>query len=401
MQLRGYDNYVVTLGDEVRGERASLGKSLADAERDLRIKAKILEGIENADLSAFPNDSVIAGYVRSYARYLGMDPDVFYRRFCAEAGFAPPSARLRAGEPGGAAAGVKRYKRLEGSPFEGSRFAVQPPQRRFAARVSLGSLASVAALMLLMTGLGYGGYALLQNIQRMGFEPLTEAPDVVAEAPRIALPDYLREADGRPSAEAYSDNGALAASYLPSDTPPMRRRDGPISAIDARNYGVFAGLAPQVSPRQPEPEPSTAPVSAEATRIAEAKPPADPEDAATVASAEPIRTGVVIHAAGEAWIRVRNKNRATIFEGILAPGDRFELPERTLAPTLRAGNAGDVFLVVNGAPYGPVGRPGGVAKNLLLEPAAIAERFEPTSWAALDLDEETMTAEQRTAFFGE
>ncbi|MEM1383859.1 MAG: helix-turn-helix transcriptional regulator, partial [Pseudomonadota bacterium] len=78
MELRGFDDYEVTLGDEMRGERASLGKSLRDCERELRIRAELIVGIENCDLDAFPNQSVVAGYVRSYARFLGMDPEATY-----------------------------------------------------------------------------------------------------------------------------------------------------------------------------------------------------------------------------------------------------------------------------------------------------------------------------------
>ena len=54
MELRGFDSYDITLGDEMRGERASLGKSLADAEADLRVKAKVIVAIEDCDLSGFP-----------------------------------------------------------------------------------------------------------------------------------------------------------------------------------------------------------------------------------------------------------------------------------------------------------------------------------------------------------
>ena len=92
MELRGFDSYDVSLGDEMRGERASLGKSLEDAERDMRIKAPIIHAIEACDLDGFPNPSVISGYVRSYARYLGMDPEMCFARFCEESGYVSPSA---------------------------------------------------------------------------------------------------------------------------------------------------------------------------------------------------------------------------------------------------------------------------------------------------------------------
>ncbi len=72
----------------MRGERATLGKSKLDVQRELRIKASYIAAIENCDPSAFDTPGFIAGYVRSYARYLDMDPDETFATFCAESGFA-------------------------------------------------------------------------------------------------------------------------------------------------------------------------------------------------------------------------------------------------------------------------------------------------------------------------
>ena len=71
---KGFDDFELRLGDVMRGERATLSKSLLDVQRELRIKASHIAAIENCDVSAFETPSFIAGYVRSYARYLGLDP---------------------------------------------------------------------------------------------------------------------------------------------------------------------------------------------------------------------------------------------------------------------------------------------------------------------------------------
>jgi cytoskeleton protein RodZ len=92
---RGFDMYEVTLGDQMRGERATLGKSLLDVQRDLRIKATCISAIENCDPSAFQTAAFIAGYVRSYARYLNMNPDECFVRFCEESGFGGVNSDLK------------------------------------------------------------------------------------------------------------------------------------------------------------------------------------------------------------------------------------------------------------------------------------------------------------------
>ncbi|MGF1445569.1 MAG: helix-turn-helix domain-containing protein [Pikeienuella sp.] len=375
MQLRGFDDYEVTLGDQIRGERASMGKTIADVQRELRIKGELILGIENADLSAFPNDSVVSGYVRSYARYLRMDPDAVYERFCAESGFVAPT-RSSPGPASGARRLDNPGRSTGPTAFDQSRFAVVPNQTRFAARISLGWLASVVALLALVSGIAAGGYALLQNVQKVGFAPLPEAPQVAAEPPRIIEAEFADVSIARPTVEAYGSGGVLAAVFAPDDAPPLQRRDGPISAIDPDEAGMIAALTVPVDPRDPAQEPPVSGV--EAGGDPALTPPE--ETVGTVASAEqpapervvaPGEAGLAIRAVDDAWIRVRDENRAVIFEGILGPGERYKLPERIAEAELRAGNAGAVFFMVDGEIYGPAGRPGSVVKRVPVSAEAI------------------------------
>lgn len=50
---QGFDAFELRLGDLMRGERATIGKSLLDVQRELKIKAAYIAAIENADPSAF------------------------------------------------------------------------------------------------------------------------------------------------------------------------------------------------------------------------------------------------------------------------------------------------------------------------------------------------------------
>jgi len=165
----GFGPFEFTLGDELRGERATLGKTLLDVQRDLRIKAAYIAAIEDARPEVFPNPSFIAGYVRSYARYLGMDPDEVFQRFCRESGFTgkagagvtaapkPGAAKKPAAVAGGF---VSPIARLDGG----------LPAIPFAA------IGSLVVMVGLIAGLGYGGWMVLQNIQRVQFAPVEELP---------------------------------------------------------------------------------------------------------------------------------------------------------------------------------------------------------------------------------
>jgi len=392
MRLRGYDEYEVTLGDEMRGERASLGKTLFDAEYDLRIKADVIRAIEDCDLDGFPNDSVVAGYVRSYARYLGLDQDDCYRRFSAESGFRSPVAALggrdQTAPRNGSLQDIVAAGAALSSGLTQSRFAVRSAPIHLNARISLGGLTSALAMLGLIAGLAYGGYALLQDIQRVGFAPLPEAPEVVAEAPLIAPPSIESGLLRRPDADVYRGDGVLAAT-APAELPPpvLPARDGPISAIDPATSGLFRDHDPARDPaRDPRLSNGAATAEDEAifAAIADAEPVLAETELAEATPAGPPK--VIIHATDAAWIRVRDGDAAVIFEGILAAGGRFEIPERVTAPRLRAGNAGAVYVLIDGAPYGPVGSSERVVKNLSLRAADIESRFPQASAEAIGVD---------------
>jgi cytoskeleton protein RodZ len=402
MKLRGYDEYEVTLGDEMRGERASLGRTLEDAQSDLRIRAHIIRAIEDCDLDGFPNDSVVAGYVRSYARYLSLDPEACYSRFCTESGFRSPVSALgdfdRPAQSGGlqniVAAGA-----VLGAGLTQSRFAVRSGPVPMSARFSLGGITSVFAMLALIVGLGYGGYGLLQDIQRVRVAPLPEAPEVVVEAPMINAPSVV---EGgllrRPDANAYQGDGVLAVA-APADLPPptLPTRDGPISAIDPATSGVFRnnGSFASVGVAETGGEISAEDAALLAFRAdafmaganpaganpAGAAPAGDvPVVAAAVPSGPPT---VVIHATDAAWIRIKDGDAAVVYEGILTAGSQFEVPDRVTDPLLRTGNAGAVYVVVGNATYGPVGRSGGVISNLSLRAADVESQIPQASTEAI------------------
>jgi hypothetical protein len=131
---KGFDAFELLLGDLMRGERATMGKSLIDVQRELKIKAAYIAAIENADPSAFDTPGFIAGYVRSYARYLNMDPDWAFETFCRESGFSTTHGmaprRLRPqGRPDGPAGGEGRQHRAWAASCSPSRTRRSCPPR--------------------------------------------------------------------------------------------------------------------------------------------------------------------------------------------------------------------------------------------------------------------------------
>lgn len=401
--LRGFDSYEVTLGDELRGERASRGKSLLDVQRELRIKADYIAAIESSNASAFPHAGFAAGYVRAYARYLRLDEETIYRRFCAESGFGgvapteelqPRAARREEPEPplraAAPAAGLRHAASRHAAAdraVSGPRFAPRGGGAREAA-VALRGLGSVAALGLVVAALGYGGWSLLKDIQRLGFAPIPTAPEVL-----VVAPDFAAPAEAAPAAaEAAAPDPAratLAALYAAQEAPPaLAPRDGPISSIDPRRAGIYA------TPEAPEEAPAaaasdtSAPLDETALLAEAAVPGAVPEAGPSAAE---IR-GIDVLALEEAWVRIRDGERRVLFTGILGAGERFSLPADAAEPELRAGNAGAVYILLDGAAYGPLGSGPEVARSVALKAEAVRAAYPRAAGVAAEIPARTSAA---------
>lgn len=77
---------------------------------------------------------------------------------------------------------------------------------------------------------------------------------------------------------------------------------------------------------------------------------------------------VVLTATGPAWIQISDGGR-TLFQGELAPGQSYTVPQTATAPRLKAGKPEALRITVGSAVAPPVGPPGVVASNVSLAPA--------------------------------
>jgi hypothetical protein len=247
----------------------------------------------------------------------------------------------------------------------------------------------------------------LREIQKVTFAPVEQPPAVVAEVDPLA--------GGAESPEAAADQfasievpsaEALDRLYRPEalEVPVLVPRDGPIAALDPRTVGML--------PAAPAPE-AAASASTQVASVAPANPYGPPmaPSAGSVSGVEDVLAGILgpmpldpdgdgvqvttgpapkveLVATGEAWVRVNGADGSVLFEGILQPGDTFELPATEEPPVLRAGESGSVFLAVNGTPFGPVGSPGEVASNVALSADAIT-----TTYAQADLTQSEVLAD--------
>ncbi|MGY6696575.1 MAG: RodZ domain-containing protein [Roseinatronobacter sp.] len=359
----GFDDFEVRLGDLMRGERATLGKSLLDVQRELHIRATYIAAIESGDLTAFEAASFVAGYVRSYARYLGMDPDWSYSKFCAETGFAVPKDLQRSTSSTPVMSSAAANRDFSQGLLARTRMAVEPdPLWKRLDPVAIGS---VAVMVTLVAALGFGGWTVLREVQRVNLTPADQAPTVMAELDPVmagATPRSVTSQEpglriGAERAEGILQAQGVVRDHRPEalDTPIVISRDGPIAAINPHADAVETS--------------DTDIRSAIDLALAEA------ETGQTVQVTSDGPPVVEVLAVRPSWIRVRASDGTVLFEKVLDAGERYTVPQSETPATLRAGNSGSVYLLVNGEPFGPTAPGAQVVDQIALSADAVTERF--------------------------
>ncbi|WP_299783501.1 helix-turn-helix domain-containing protein [uncultured Roseobacter sp.] len=381
VERKAFDDFDLRLGDVMRGERATMGKSLLDVQRELRIKAAYIAAIENCDPDAFDTPGFIAGYVRSYARYLGMNPDEAFETFCEESGFSVAHGMSSK------ASVIKKSNRDDAinRPMDGDIFSrpgtpFVPTRDGFFSGIEPSAVGSSLVLLALIGAIGFGGYSVLQEVQRVQVAPVEQTPIVLSDLDPLdgvlaAAPDTTGAIPTPGSTDKpRADAEALDRLYRPQalDVPVLVARDAPISTIDPRSIGNFASVENDVVP--------------ETQSFAGAI-----DAVVSAALIEPTPVPQVVQAPGPAlrmvavrpsWVRVSAADGTVIFETIMEPGDTWDAPASEIPPTLRTGESGAIYFALSGEYYGPVGETGTVTSKLPLEVDALKARYTVADLAA-------------------
>lgn len=74
----------LTLGEKLIKLRSQYRMSLADISKATRIQVKYLEALESGDHRGLPAEVYVRGFLRSYARYLGLEDEAFIKLYDKE-----------------------------------------------------------------------------------------------------------------------------------------------------------------------------------------------------------------------------------------------------------------------------------------------------------------------------
>ena len=417
-KVNGFDSYILRLGEELRGERATLGKSLLQVQKDLKIKAAYISAIENCDLDAFPNKGFVAGYVRSYARYLNLNPEEVYERFRTESGFSSiDSSRKFESTDKIKNKGLKDYSIETHLEWKPSYVGFQEYDNSILSKGYVFFLPFLLAIFIVF-GISFGAWKVLIDIQKLKIVPADNLPIIMSEM-NLHSSEIVNEnkINSFQLASKDFDNIKFEVSEnIKLASPKVSYRDGPIVDLRLEDIGVLGINSMKLDGALPYASVSVGVMKEEVLaknfdygvfpefgelgsnenkkftdiKIGMTGP---LEEGVTsnkirqdilsgnqytlssnkkdnVVGKRPVTT-LNIFAVNPSWIRIKDEERQVVVEKILKAGEVLEIKNNWFNGDLRAGNAKDLFFSLNGVTYGPVSDKRKVIKNFKIDPQNI------------------------------
>ncbi|MCY3996985.1 MAG: DUF4115 domain-containing protein [Rhodobacter sp.] len=366
VKLKGFDDFALSLGDVMRAERATMGKSLLDVQAALKIKISHITAIENVDPHAFDVPAFIPGYIRSYARYLGLDPEWALTKFCEEGNHRFEHCPGAPGELSRKRELIKRGNR-KSDPFKSPSTPFVPESESYLSKLDPPALFSSVVLGTLILAIGYGGWTILQELQRVQFIREDQVADVSVAVEPLAFSQSL-DSPGTNDVAASGPRGEeLDRLYRPPpalEVPVVIPRDPAIVTLDPEQAGTFAEFKVPGGGVPDSP-------SLENNEVIQPSPPAH----VTVRDVEEKVRDLVLLAVRPSWVRIRSDDGSVLLEKILDGGERYIVPRTEQPPILRTGNAGSVYFLVDEEIYGPLGEGPTVVDDIIMGPDEVVSSF--------------------------
>lgn len=165
------------LGLWLRRARETRQLSLEDVEKKLRIRRRYLQALEVGDYAALPGQIQARGFLRNYARFLGVPEDEALARYEAEVEGRPLQPRVRPLPEENRNPDVTRPSVFPSPPSEDEEVLPAAGTPRAIMRILLG----IMALFLLIA------VGALVYLQFLGNSPESVSPEPAAGSPTVAL----------------------------------------------------------------------------------------------------------------------------------------------------------------------------------------------------------------------
>lgn len=331
-----------TVGQDLRAARLRRGDEIAQVSRALKIRKDHLEALEEDRLEDLPGKTYAIGFVRSYARHLGLDATEY----------------------------VERFKRDISGRTEDKVHEPAPIHQDDGRRLPQGWRIIAGAVVILI---GWGAWHLLST-ETISNQPVPPAP--VLNPPKPAAPP--KPAPEQPTAPPASaaDMGAPApagmAGPAAADTTTSPQTTAmPPPAAGAKTPATSLPPANAASTASPTVAPTTQTQSATSAAV-----PTEPASngAGTVYGALNLNPRVILRARGDVRITVKNAEGQMVLNRDLKSGDSYQVPN-TPGVTMATNNAGVVEIDLDGIALGRAGQPQQILGRVSLDPQSLADRF--------------------------
>jgi len=306
-----------SVGGDLRAARERIGYSLEEMAEFLRIRLPYLRALEDGRVRDLPGSAYAFGFLRTYAEALGLDAEEICRRFKSEAD------------------------------------AVQEkPELDFPAPVPHAGVPA-GAMVLLGLVLTIGAYIGWYHLSGEGKLPA----EAVAPLPARLEPLAQQARQGVSPTVVVPAGSTVSAGSA-------QNAAGNVMAV--RPVGLPMIAPGQAAAAIPLPPPAPSAVSLMAPNSGGAV------DAHATAAASGEANRIVVRAAAEVWIQLREKTGRVLVNRVLKPGDTYAVPDR---PDLlfTTGNALGTELLVDGVETPGLGGVKGVRRDLALDPDMIKD----------------------------
>ena len=352
-----FDDFETSLGDLMRGQRATLSKSLLDIQKELGLPPYIIFAIENGDLEAFPNKSLVGSYVLQYSKFLGWDPERTYKKFCQETGHVS-KATINTGSSYQSFNSTSEYKPYNKSSIK----SISLFEHILGGIFQKSTLIGLAAFSLVSLLLASGGYL----VWTFYFQ-VFENPDQINTTGTVGT--LITENDGNSGTEIIDEIQVVLPVF-----PQLTGQKG---------LDKIGDLIPQVSDEEFNPVPNWENHVSITSKYDPSNLPFEPvfqpevELLLTDITDTDVEKSneILLVTTSESWVRVKGESGRVLFERVLVAGEQYEVPETGERLILRAGNSGSLYFIVNGVPFGPSGEGTNVIDNVYLDPENLKSNF--------------------------
>ncbi len=321
-----------SVGATLRAARLNRGVDPEHVATALKMRRDHVEAIEDNDFARLPGRTYAIGFVRSYARYLGLDAEVMVQRFKEES------------------AGREHDKTVD-------LVFPEAPEEKHLPNSSLLLIAIVIAAAI------YGAYYISMPDRRPA------AASAKGDEPAVVV----NEAAPAPTAPASDTPGSSVSPLLVQ----------PSSLLaDASPQQTTSADVPATSSLPPVPAPQSAPlatVPAPPAKVPAAvvAPAAAPAGTPKVFGAENAGARIVFHATAPTYILVRQLSqdgKVTLIDRTLNPGESYRAPDKP-GVTLVTGNAGGLDVEIDGKKLGTLGKSGEMLRNVPVDASYFLEHI--------------------------